>query len=193
MPIIGIIASSLLKSSTAFESIQTVTVGSGGQANVEFTSIPATFTHLQVRCTAQTNRATYAIDEATINFNTDTGSNYAQHYFYGDGASVAAAAASSESKLVTGSGNFGTSTGGNFGVAIIDILDYKNTSKYKTTRILAGTDCNGTVSAFGGRVNLVSGLWRSTTAISSIKLIPLNGTAFTEYSSFALYGIKVAS
>ena len=178
---------------TSYESIQTVTVGSGGQANVEFTSIPATFTHLQVRCTAQTNRGTYAIDEASINFNSDTTSLYAQHYMYGDGSSVGANSGANETRLVTGSGNFGTSTGSNFGVAIIDILDYANTNKFKTARILAGTDCNGTVSGFGGRMNLASGLYGSTNAITSIKLIPLNGTLFTQYSSFALYGIKVAS
>ena len=49
MPILGILASSYPAVSTSYESIATVTVGSGGAANVEFTSIPGTYTHLQIR------------------------------------------------------------------------------------------------------------------------------------------------
>jgi hypothetical protein len=47
--ILGIIASSRLAAVGDFESIATVSVGSGGAADVEFTSIPATYTHLQIR------------------------------------------------------------------------------------------------------------------------------------------------
>jgi hypothetical protein len=50
--ILGIIASSKLSAVGDYESIATVTVGSGGAANVEFTSIPATYTHLQLRLLA---------------------------------------------------------------------------------------------------------------------------------------------
>jgi hypothetical protein len=54
MPILGIIASSKLTAAVGdFESIATVTVGGGGAATVEFTSIPATYTHLQLRYIAQ--------------------------------------------------------------------------------------------------------------------------------------------
>jgi hypothetical protein len=49
MPILGIIASSKLTVSNSYESIATTTVGSGGSATVTFSSIPATYKHLQVR------------------------------------------------------------------------------------------------------------------------------------------------
>ena len=39
----------------SYESIATVTVGSGGAASVEFTSIPSTYTHLQIRAIVRTN------------------------------------------------------------------------------------------------------------------------------------------
>jgi hypothetical protein len=176
----------------AFVSIATTTVGSGGTANVEFTSIPSTYTHLQVRCFAQTNRATYGIDEANITFNSDTGSNYVRHLLYGDGSATSASADTSQTSMRTGSGNFGTTTGSNWGSAIIDILDYKNTNKYTTIRSLSGADCNGTVGGLGGRVGLFSGLWLNTNAVTSIKLVPANGTLFSQYSHFALYGIRTA-
>jgi len=194
-PILGIWASqnySRYSITGSYKSIATVSVGSGGASNVEFTSIPGTYTHLQVRCFAQTNRGTYGIDEANITFNSDTNSNYARHFIYGDGSSAFADGQSSQTSMVSGSGNFGTTTGSNWGIAIVDILDYANTNKYKTMRTLSGTDCNGTVGGLGGRMNFVSGLWQNTNAITSIKFVPTVGTLFSQYSSFALYGIRSA-
>ena len=58
MPILGTVASQFSsKPFGSYESIQTVTVGLGGAANVEFTSIPATYTHLQIRGISKTDRA----------------------------------------------------------------------------------------------------------------------------------------
>ena len=76
------------------------------------------------------------------------------------------------------------STANCFGVAVIDILDYANTNKYKTYRSLTGGDANGS-----GQVLLRSSNWRSTSAVTSMTLYPGVGN-FTQYSSFALYGIK---
>ena len=54
MPILGVIASQITGhlSTNSFESIQTVTVGSGGQSSISFSSIPSTYKHLQLRCFA---------------------------------------------------------------------------------------------------------------------------------------------
>jgi len=50
---------------------------------------------------------------------------------------------------------------------------------------------NGTVGGLGGRINAGSGLWlNSSTAINSLTLVPVNSTLFTQYSQFALYGVK---
>jgi len=114
-----------------FISLQTVNVGSGGAGSITFSSIPNTYTHLQIRGIVQTNRATYGIDEGYLTFNGDSGSNYAYHYMYGDGSSPTAGAAPSVARIATGSGNFGTTTGGTFGGFICDILDYANTNKNK--------------------------------------------------------------
>jgi hypothetical protein len=72
-----------------------------------------------------------------------------------------------------------------FGGVVIDILDYKNTNKYKTVRILSGTEYNNS----NGGVSFNSGLWQNTDAITTITLQP-SGANFAEYSQFALYGIK---
>lgn len=190
-PILGVIASAnqgQFISYSAFESIATVTVGAGGSSSVTISSIPSTYTHLQLRVFAQTNRVTYGRDYVFLRFNGDTGTNYAWHQMTGDGSTTVSSGNASQNQGIFA--EIGTSTGGAFGVGITDILDYANTSKYKTARTLGGGDHSGTIGGFGGTVTPTSSLWQSTSAISSLTLYPSSGTAFTQYSSFALYGIK---
>lgn len=177
---------------TDYESIATTTVGAGGSATVSFTSIPSTYSHLQLRYIAQTNRATYSVDAVKFQLNSDTGNNYVWHFLTNAGASpgttvVSGATTSTSSWANSGAG---TTTGGHFGTAILDVLDYTNTNKYKTGRYLSGLDTNGFTSGFAGTVGINSGLWMNTAAITRIDIAPVTGTLFTQYSSFALYGIK---
>ena len=165
-----------------FDSIQTVTVGSGGAASISFTSIPNTYTHLQIRLLARSTAANVA-GGVTLQFNGDTtGSNYYSHYIQADGSSVAAGPNANASIHYDISGaNANTSV---FGAMIFDVLDYANTNKNKTSRVLGGIDNNGS-----GRMNLTSGLWRSTSAITSIALAPFSGS-FAQHTTAALYGIR---
>jgi hypothetical protein len=179
--LIGIIASSGgVTVSNSYESIATVTVGSGGASSITFSSIPATYTHLQMRNISRQATGSGPSDTfVTARFNGDSASNYAMHYLLGDGGSAAAGANTSQTNCW-----FGVNVTGNSGAMqgnIIDILDYTNTNKYKTIRVLSGSDRNGS-----GVIALQSALWMNTSAMSSIVI---TGT-FTEYSSFALYGIK---
>jgi hypothetical protein len=167
---------------TDFESIATVTVGSGGAANVEFTSIPGTYTHLQIRFI--TRFGSVAVFKTT--FNSDNGSNYAWHEIQGNGTSVTANAGSSAAFMYGAYSNGFSATADTFGAGVIDVLDYANANKYKTLRMLSGYDANGS-----GGLQLNSGLWQSTSAITSIKITP-NTSTFQQYSHFALYGIKSA-
>ena len=178
-PILGIFASQGRVASTSYESIATQTVGSGGAASVTFSSIPGTFTHLQIRatmlCTNQQN--------ILVQVNTDTATNYSWHELYGQGSSAGAGAGTSTSFMQIGfvESNTTSYTGG----LVADFLDYANTNKYKTMRSLMGSDANGS-----GYVLLRSGAWRSTSAITSIKIYPASTDTFKQYSHFALYGIK---
>lgn len=163
-----------------FESIATYTVGSGGQATIEFTSIPQTFTHLQLRCSSKTSGAS-ADSYIRLGY---SGTNYAtsyRHLLYGDGSSASGIAASGEGYIISTAGSGGTSI---FSADIIDILDYTNTNKNKTIKNLGGRDLNGS-----GAVQLASALWNYTNAVTSIELKPFSGS-FVQYSHFALYGIR---
>ena len=192
MPILGLLASAisgnLFAPSGAYDSIATTTV-STATATVTFSSIPATYTHLQIRFLSQSNRTSSdSGDYLVVRFNSDTGSNYYYgHQLKGDGATASAFAnGSGTSILIERIGNYETNANA-FTGGVTDILDYSNTNKYKTTRSLLGYSTN---TAYG-QVNLASGLWMSSAAISNITISMANAQ-HTQYSQFALYGIKGA-
>lgn len=183
---LGIFASANQGSAAnSFESIATVSVGSGGSSSIDFTSIPGTYSHLQIRGIARTNRSDANFDALLITFNSDTGSNYSDHYLFGDGSAAYADGTANRASIRLYYATTGNATASVFGASIVDILDYSNTNKYKTTRTLIGYDLNGS-----GTITLNSGSWRSTNAITSIQIKPNSGTSFNQYSHFALYGIK---
>jgi len=197
-PMLGIMASAISGNLWApgkdFDSIATVTVGSGGSSTISFTSIPSTYRHLQIRFLAQTNRGTYPIDRLLLNINSDSGSNYSAHMLRSDpiSPSSSALATSAVSQTTLSILELATSVPGAsfFGGGVIDILDYANTNKYKTLRSLGGSDSNGATVNYAGYVEFGSGLWINSSAVTSIVLDQESGTLFNQYSSFALYGVK---
>jgi hypothetical protein len=156
-----------------FESIATAN-GTGSSATITFSSIPSTYTHLQIRVFNYTGGG----DNLGIQFNNDTGSNYAYHQIAADGSDITVAGVTNNTTMLAG-----YSSPSQYGVAVTDILDYKNTNKNKTIRSLHGSDANGS-----GFIIFRSGLWMNTSAVSSIRLFANNN--FTTASQFALYGIK---
>ncbi len=185
-PILGIYASQMsghLWPASSYESIATTTVGAGGSSTITFSSIPSTYTHLQVRILA---RSTYpALNTSVImRANSDTASNYSYHSLSGDGATASSYGVATDVFGLIQSYPGSSAAANIFGVGVVDILDYANTNKYKTLRALQGGDSNG-----AGMVGITSGVWMSTAAISTITINPSGGTAI-QYSSFALYGIK---
>lgn len=169
----------------SFFSIDTQTVGAGGAANIEFTNIPQTYTHLQLRGIARFTGASVETN-MRIQFNNDTSSVYTNHLVIGNGSSAGSGNDINIAYSIINSSPNGNATASIFSANIIDILDYTNTNKFKTMKNLTGWDHNGGIN---NSVGLWSGLWRSTNAITSIKLTPGSGN-FAQYSSFALYGIK---
>lgn len=187
-PILGIWASSKFTQADtgAMFPLQVITVGAAGASDVTFTNIPNTYKHLQIRLIGRSNRAAN-LDAVRVQLNGDTAANYVEHGLYGDGASAAAYASTGQSYMniyrITGA----NATSGNMGALYFDILDYADTNKFKTMRMLGGADNNGS-----GEIYFVSGLWRSTSATTSMKLYPAVGTLFSQYTTVALYAVKGA-
>jgi hypothetical protein len=167
----------------SYESIATVAL-SGSQSSIQFSSIPSTFKHLQLRLFLKDDRALNR-DSVKLTFNGDSGLNYTEHAMFGDGssASAQAGAPTNQISMYRASGN--SSATNIFGAIIADVLDYQNTSKNKTLRYLGGVDFNGS-----GEVWFGSGSWMNTSAVSSITIAPANASNFLQYSHAALYGIK---
>jgi len=192
MPILGTVASQFSgKSFGSYESIASVTA-SGGETVLSFTSIPGTYSSLQIRSIAKDSYivGTGEATDTTLTFNSDTGANYRYHQIRGNGTAAATLAPGSATSNMAAviTTVFGSATS-IFGVSIVDILDYASTTKYKTVRGFSGGDLNsGTTTS---NLRLGSGLWMSTSAITSIE-IQAAVVGFAAGSTFALYGIKGA-
>jgi len=169
---------------TAYESIATAN-GTGSSGTITFSSIPSTYTHLQIRYMA---RSADANTSFKLTFNGST-TGYADHTLYGtSGGTVGPsgnASATSFSFLQAIAPS--TSSANIMGGAIIDIHNYASTTRNKTLRVITGYDTNSADP--GGVVILQSGLWVNTSAITSISLFKTSGN-LTNNSTFALYGIK---
>lgn len=172
----------LIASVGDFESIATVTITGSDSEPINFTSIPQTYKHLQIRSFIRTDYAG-STQELSMRLNTDSGANYVGHYISGNGSvvSVGYYAANWWAQVGVLASTDATNA---FGASIIDILDYTNTNKNKTVRGLSGFDQNG-----GGKVALYSAVWLSTAAITSVRL-SVPAFNFKVGSTFALYGIK---
>jgi hypothetical protein len=183
--LLGTLSSGVAAATGSYESIATAT-GTGTSATITFSSIPSTYKHLQIRWIARSTFATASAVNINTQINADTGANYANHRLSGDGSATTAAGAASATEMVFPfmvSGN--SATAGIVGTGIIDIQDYASTTKTKTLRVFGGVDTNTSA----GRVAIQSGLWNSTSAMTSISFTSNDGN-FGTTTSFALYGIK---
>ena len=174
---------------SSFESIATATVGSSGQSTITFSSIPQTYTHLQIRGILKSNRPSSDYSGwAWVSVNGSQGNKY--HTLYCDGSSISSytgTPATDVGLILSATGS--TSAASNiFSTCIIDILDYKNTNKTKVLRMFSGAETNTS----GAIMTFTSYLVNSTSAITSISIGGTDSTNLLQYSSLALYGIKGA-
>ena len=183
--ILGSLSSGVAASTSSYESIASTT-GTGSSGTITFSSIASTYKHLQIRGLARSTEAAGTSNLYIKSFNSDTGTNYAQHRLSGQGTTVSASGAATQSEILLGQVPAASTSANLACVFIIDIIDYASTSKYKTVRAFTGQDTN---NAFNGQVGLYSGLWQSTSALTSLSL-SLDGGNYNTISTFALYGIK---
>lgn len=188
-PILGIWASQisghLYGPAGAYDAIGSVSVASGATASsITFTGIPTGYKHLQIRGIQRTDQS--GTQDSNFRFNGDTGANYSWHRLFADGGGgTASASGTANASLMNYGAALGTATLANdYPAFIMDVLDYADSTKYKTTRTLTGFDNNG-----GGYIYMYSGSWRSTSPITTITFT-LGAGNFDQYSQFALYGVK---
>ena len=167
-----------------YTAIATVTVGSGGAANIEFTSIPATYTDLLVKLSLRTTRSgTDLDDEVYLEFNGSGGTAYSTRMLEGNGSSASSLSDTSQAKLTRGLAPTDNATASTFSNCEYYIPNYTS-SNNKSVSSDNVMENNATFS----KVNLAAGLWSNTAAITSMKFTAV-GT-FDQYSTATLYGIK---
>jgi hypothetical protein len=182
--IAGLLTGGVVAATTDYESIATTTL-TGNQTTITFSSIPSTYTHLQLRILARSNKAGQAYDYLRLRINGASGSSYSRHALLGNGSAASANVTANDTLIGMGEIPAATASSNIFGGSVIDLLDYKDTNKNRTVRGLIGEDKNGS-----GTIYLASGAYYSTTAVSSLSLFCGDGGDFTQYSTFALYGIN---
>jgi hypothetical protein len=186
MPVLGIVASQISGHLTppavlAYDSIATFTLTSTS-TGVTFTSIPSTYTHLQLRTVSINSTSGNRLIQVGSG-SVDTGANYGIHELYGSGSSATAGSILSASNIQI---FYAPPDASAAAASVTDILDYRNTNKITVTKTLGGVDLNGS-----GRITFGSGFWNNTAAIDTLKVFPASGN-FEAGSRFALYGIKGA-
>jgi hypothetical protein len=171
-----------------FELIASSTVGSGGAANITFSSIPSTYTDLCIKISARCDAT--QINQLLICQPNSATTNLSSRVLFGTSSSSGSANYSVEQSIWTyidGS----NATANTFSNNEIYISNYASTSAYKSVSIDGANENN---TAIDPRQNMTAGLWSSNTAISSIKLYP-SDTSFTpanfvQYTTAYLYGVK---
>ena len=159
--------------------IKTFTL-SNALAEVSFTSIPNTYTDLVLVFTGQFDSSG---KQTVFQFN---GDNLANSVNYSDtllgGTGTAAESGRDTNKGVMALGYMPTA---NAQIAsIYRFMNYSNTTTYKTVL----SRYNDAAAYTGTNV----GLWRSTAAINSMRVLAYNGGNFNSGSTFSLYGIAAA-
>jgi hypothetical protein len=163
---------------STYTPIATTTLGSAA-TDVTFSSFSG-YTDLVLVIAAQLTGGGGA-SAVQLQFNSDTASNYSFTIINGDGSTATSFRGSSQTAITTG---IATDASGQISTNIIQIMNYSNATTYKTTL--------GRFGIAGDRVRAAVGLWRSTSAITSIKIINNGGTTFVAGSTFTLYGIASA-
>jgi hypothetical protein len=166
---------------TTFTKIASVSVGAGGAASMDFTSIPGTYTDLCIKLSGRSARAGQQVDNLFITFNSNT-SGYTMKSLSGNGSSASSAGYSSRyaSFAVDAAG----STASTFSNHEIYIPNYAG-----STNKSYSADSVSENNATAAQSDLVAGLWSNTAAITSISLLPEVST-WVQYSTATLYGIS---
>ena len=170
---------------SSYESIATAT-GTGSSATVTFSSIPATYKHLQIRGIGRNDSATNKANIG-VRLNGDTGNNYTYHILVGNGSTASSFGATATVYSYLGDSTGNSATSNIVAPIIIDIIDYASTTKNKTIRSTAGNELNSATT--DADISLGSGLWLNTAAITSVSIFSNSGN-WTTQTTFALYGIK---
>ena len=149
-------------------------------ASVTFSNIPQSgYTDLKLVMSLRSARVD-TDDTIYVDFNSFAGTNLSQRRLEGNGAS----ASSSSASLIAFRANAANNTASTFTSAEIYLPNY-TTSSNKSMSIDSAFENNSTTAY----LNMVAGLWSSSSAITAVKIYSANSANLVQYSTFSLYGL----
>lgn len=166
-----------------FELIASSTVGSGGAASIDFSSIPSIYTDLCFKISVRITRSGSVTDILNLSFN-GTSTNESSRRLEGNGASASSA---SNSLLLAYQGSTTDATASTFGNGEFYIPNYAGSTNKSASN--DGVSENNGTTAFAG---FAANLWSNTAAINQVTFTPDGGSNFVQYSTIYLYGVKNA-
>jgi len=161
---------------TTYDKIATTTL-SVAASTIDFTSISSAYTDLRLILTTRPGAATYYL---YLIFNSDTAANYSRTILDGNGASATSSRSSADNFALIG---YMDTTYPTF--QDVNIFSYAGSTN-KTLLTRSSQDKNGS-----GQIYNIVGLWRSTSAITSISIKPQTST-IAAGTTATLYGILKA-
>lgn len=166
--------------------ISTTTVGAGGAASVTFSSIPATYTDLVLLVSAKYSSAGYDEDYLSVQFNSDTGSNYTHGILMDDGFSFFTKSYTASPTNRVNLGYIpGSLTNANFMSNMRIEIPYYASSNAKVIQAEWGWLRDGNYQSANG---IGGGGWTNTNAITSLTFFSSVSATIAQYSMFSLYG-----
>ena len=167
---------------STYTPIATQTLGSAA-ATVTFSSISGSYTDLILVCAARSATAATS-DSFLMSFNGNTTAVYSRIRLLGTGSAASSASRSAATNIDFEGLAGDTSAANTFMPSIVQVQNYSNTTTNKTC-LIRGNDANNYVLA-------TVGLFRSTSAITSVSLATSSAANFMTGSTFTLYGVKSA-
>ena len=172
---------------STYKLISSVTVGSGGAANIEFTSIPATYTDLNLVFSLRSSNQAgggSGYDYATLLINNDA-TNFSFRQLFTENSSTVTS--NSGTGVLYPWANSNVSTSSTFSNSSIYLPNYAG-SNNKSLSLDSAIESNSTAIL----LLITAGLWANSSAITSLKLVASTSNTFVQYSTAYLYGISNA-
>jgi hypothetical protein len=154
---------------------------SSSTATVTFSSIPSTYTDLQITFSARQDTGDLS---CFTRFNGDSGANYNYKTLYGTGTAVGSGSGTGQSGLIGWQTAPSGTTTNSFGSTLLYVPNYAGSTQKSVSADFV-TENNATA----GYQMLWGAVWTSTSAINSVSFTAFSGN-FIANSTFYIYGIK---
>lgn len=165
--------------------LNTVTVGAGGAASINFTNIPSTYTDLLIYLSGRSDTVAQTYNGVALTFNgTSNSANWVRKQIEGGDGSIASYTSTAS---IGGYVPAPNATASAFGSIQIYVHNYAS-SNDKLVSIESVTE--GNTATTGYYADLVGQLWTVGTAINQVTLTMSSSANFVQYSSASIYGIK---